>query len=303
MRRASQQLRLGLEHLYSWAPLHRTLPIEPTLRLVRWRADHALANPTIRYQAETHMRFAIGKTERAHEVERLAREYVFQYYKCRETDARPWLVTHDAIDGLDRLRDARAQGRGVVLHFLHHGQVVGMLASFGRHGVKVHAPVARFLTTHPAPRDRRASRTARSTGNVYFRAEGSYPKMMGFLRAREVVAVSSDVHGPTRMRFLGRQVRGAAGVARLAIKSGAPIVPVTVHKQGIGQRLVVGEPIDSRDFSSGPELQQEILSRHEPSVLAWPEAIWRPLDRWRPVPDDFDEIGLNDPRMDGPLLI
>jgi lauroyl/myristoyl acyltransferase len=249
------------------------------------------------------MRFAIGKTERADEVERLAREYVFQYFKCRETDARPWLATHDPIDGLDRLLDARSHGRGVVLHFLHHGQVVGMLASFGRHGIKLHAPVARFLTAHPAPRDRRASRTASSTGNVYFRAEGSYPKMMNFLAAGEVVAVSSDVHGPTRMRFLGRDVRGAAGITRLAIKSGAPIVPVTVHEEGTGQRLVIGEPIDPRDFASGPELQQEILRRHEPSVLAWPEAIWRPLDRWRPVPEDSGDVGLDDPRMDGPLLI
>jgi lauroyl/myristoyl acyltransferase len=127
--------------------------------------------------------------------------------------------------------------------------------------------------------------------------------MLDLLGKGEVIAIASDVPGQGRMRFLGRNVAGASGVSRLAVESRAPVVPVTVRPEGVGQRAVVGEPIDSRAFTDPSRLLQEIMRQHEPSVLAWPEALLWPLERWRVSPEDVDELGLNDPRMTRPLLI
>jgi lauroyl/myristoyl acyltransferase len=131
-------------------------------------------------------------------------------------------------------------------------------------------------------------------GATAFGATGSYKFMLDALRRGEVVAIGSDVPGRTPMTFLGREVLGASGMQKLAIETGAMICPMTVRPHRIDQRLVCEEPIDSREFTDPAALQQAVLARHEPSILAWPAAYSFPAHRWLPTPEDTEFATLHD---------
>src|SRR3954468_17611224 len=90
-----------------------------------------------------------------------------------------------------------------------------------------------------------------------FRAAGSYPRMCELLSAGETLILSFDMPGNLPMTFLGRRVGVASGTARLALESGAPIVPVTTRRAGDRQVLQVHEPLDPSEFGDAEALQAE----------------------------------------------
>jgi lauroyl/myristoyl acyltransferase len=127
--------------------------------------------------------------------------------------------------------------------------------------------------------------------------------MREFLSAGETLILSFDMPGSLPMTFLGRRVGVASGTARLALESGAPIVPITTRRAGGRQVLQVRESIDPNMFGDAEALQAEIARRHEPAVLAWPEAVENPLRRWNPLdPEDVREFGLTREERDALLL-
>lgn len=261
------------------------------------RAEMAWRDEVVRFQAETHMRFLLGRSSRAGDVESLVKPYLVQFFTFNETLYRPWLVTREPIEGLDKLERARAKGRGVLLHFLHHGQYCGIAGMIGRRGFPVHAAAHPLLLESRTPDERQQVRLMQSHGSRLFPATGSYAVMLDLLSRGEIVAVSSDVRGSTAATFLGRDIMCASGVWRLALDSGATVAPLTVRPEGLGERVVIEDPVDPRTFTDGPALQQAVLRVHEPSVLAWPEAMRRPSVAWPPDPKYADELHLDDPRL------
>jgi lauroyl/myristoyl acyltransferase len=120
-------------------------------------------------------------------------------------------------------------------------------------------------------------------GITLFGANGSYSRMVESLRDGDTVAIASDMPGRTETTFLGRSVRSASGAARLAVDTGAVIVPVTSHRAGQRYRYRLEDPIHVAAADDYRRVLGRIMAAHEPAVLAWPEAYERPLRRFLPV--------------------
>lgn len=97
------------------------------------------------------------------------------------------------------------------------------------------------------------------------------------------MAITSDMPGSTAMSFLGRTVLVPSGVARLSLASGAAIVLASAVHAGRVQSYHLQEPLLPDDHAADDHavLLQAVFTRHEPAVLAWPEAAERPRAHWR----------------------
>jgi lauroyl/myristoyl acyltransferase len=107
--------------------------------------------------------------------------------------------------------------------------------------------------------------------------------LLDLLRSGNVVAIASDVPGRTPMRFVGREVLGSFGAARLATETGSPVVVMTSEEDENGPLIRLYEPLDPRDFTSPQALLERMLAIHERVILQWPEATDLPLSRWGAV--------------------
>ncbi len=225
------------------------------------------------------------------ELDEVAKRYVFEMAKRDELSWRIWLATRIPVDRIHVLREAQARG-GVIVNFMHHGQFGGVFGSLGRYGIETHIATDPWFFTQRSPkyngyRGRQHLRTISHAGGRPFpAAKGSYARMRELLEEGAVVAIASDLPGSTPATFLGREIGVPSGAPRLAVETGALVVPLTAHRDGNFQRLEVGDPIDPAAFDDLHGVLAEILRRHEPAIRAWPEAVERPLRRFRPLTDD-----------------
>lgn len=258
---------------------HVPRPLLPLLVWLRYRV--AWAVPSVREDARKQMAFVLGESRPDADVEAAARAYVRRQTWRGELRWHPDLVTHKRIEGLEHLVAARDAGRGVVLNFMHHGTYEGCFGSIGNAGVKLHMVVYPYMVREDAPSWLKQHMSVACTGGgEAVSAEIGTPGILGLLSQGNVVAVASDVPGRTPLRFVGRDVRGSYGAARLAADAGSPVIVMTSERDERGSFVRLSEPLDPKDFASPKELLQEMLSRHESVIVRWPEATDLPLSRW-----------------------
>ena len=131
----------------------------------------------------------------------------------------------------------RDLGRGVVLNFVHHGYYDGAFPSIARLG----RPARTWWSTPTCSSDGRPALAAaarqgrlaerRHRGQRRHRHRRACSTCCG---AGEVVAIASDVPGRTPLRFVGRDVLGSFGAARLATDADAPVVVMTSEEDADG---------------------------------------------------------------------
>ena len=274
-----------IRRAYATPGFHRLVPWPVALSTVRVRATRLWRVPALRDHARESMAFVLAGTSRADEVDAAARRWVFETVKRDELTWRPWQTTRLPVEGTEIIRDSTAAGRGVILSFFHHGQYGGVFGSLSRYGILSQVAVLPMFFEPPKPgydglRDIRHMATVTTGGAVIFSARHSYAHMLQLLADGQVVAIASDLPGSLPATMLGRRVGLASGAARLARDSGAPIVPVTAWQRGGLQALVVGDPIEPSHHADLAAIQQAIASAHEPALLAWPEGLMEPIERW-----------------------
>lgn len=234
------------------------------------------------------MGYLVGETGRATEVPALAQRHLYTQQMRIELEFRPWLIGNQPVHNVDVFHRLREQGRGALFNYMHHGYNAGAMASFGAHGVPIHVSMAPQYfeagSGYWGMRNRWHVRSVRMNGTRTFNAVGAFSLIADLLRAGEFVALAHDFPGSTWTTFLGRQVGARSGVAKLSLRTGAPVVVVTSSPHGLTAQVHAHEPIEPGDFETVDALQREIFRRHEPAVLAWPEALITPLTRWTPEP-------------------
>ena len=281
---------------------HRAVPMPLARHLIEWQAQQALTNPVIREAAERQMRFLLGRSARALEAEDLAANYVHHSLLRAEYRWRPWLITRQRIVGIDHLQQSCRDGRGVILNSMHHGYHGGFSASFANAGIPLYSVAASNLLRNPSPAQAQLARVLTRHCRV-IDARGCYPHLVDLMRRGQTVSLTNDLPGSCPMTIFGRPVLAASGVARLALETGAAIVPITAHKDGRLQYLRVQERIDPMDFGEITELQQEIARRHERALLDWPEAVEQPLRRWLPAEEqDVADFAISETEREGKML-
>jgi Kdo2-lipid IVA lauroyltransferase/acyltransferase len=192
------------------------------------------------------------------------------------------------VEGRGHWDAARARGRGVILVTGHLGnwEVLGAwLATLG-------TPV--WVIYHPF-REKRLDRFVygrrERVGVRGIPAEGSPLRALRALRRGEILGILLDrvPRGESvACTFFGRECRAASGPARLALATGAPVVPAClVYRQGV-MRVRFEPAIDSAEVPAGADLGdvlRESTQRQARVLEDWirdsPEQWPWFYDRWK----------------------
>lgn len=190
------------------------------------------------------------------------------------------------FDGEERARLAYAQGRGVLF-------VTGHFGFWELHAI-VHAlrlqPIAVLARALDNPRlNERLERIRRRTGNTVIYRQGTIRRVMRTLQAGQGVAVLIDQHIQSRdavyVDFFDRPAATTSMVAALALRTGAPVVPVFAVPTGRGRyRMIYEHPVEPphagdedavRTFTQRCTDVLEMYVRRNPELWLWMHRRWR----------------------------
>jgi Kdo2-lipid IVA lauroyltransferase/acyltransferase len=192
------------------------------------------------------------------------------------------------FDGEDRVRAAHAHGRGVLLFTGHFG--------FWEINALVHALVLNPIAVLARPLDNPSlhdllERVRTSTGNTVIYRRGAIRRVLRALAANQAVAVLIDQHmhaDAVYVDFFNRPAATTSALAALAMKTGAPVVPVFALPLPGGRfRMVYEHPVEpppADDPDALRKFTQRCTDVLEMYVRRYPE-LWLWMHRrWRDVP-------------------
>ncbi len=267
------------------ARLRSATPARVVPLMHRARLGRDLRTPRKLQQAREHMEFLVGAARpeiTSDELDDLARRYLDWTRWRIETR---WHIDRwhrpVPVEGVEHL----AAGRdGAVVNFLHHGPFERVGMSLAQHGHHIHMMMAPWFFEEPVkPWLQQHRRITEEGCSIFSSAEGS-DGVRRRLREGQLVAMASDMPGSTPVRFVGRDLLGTFGAARLPYAEGRPVLVVTSHRRPDGTAYMrVHEPLHPQDFSGPRELLDRMLQIHEPAVLAWPESYEEPRSKWGAV--------------------
>ncbi|MDO9355197.1 MAG: hypothetical protein Q7T55_15980 [Solirubrobacteraceae bacterium] len=262
--------------------------------LVRRRTAKALASPAAMADARRQMEFLVGVQAPDSDLDAIAERYVRLMKWRGEARWHAELLMNQQVDGVEHFHQARGDGRGVLVSFSHHGFYDGVFGSLYRHGIPCQAVVTPTMFDGTAPAwMAQQYRLGMQTGAGMINADLGVRGFVRMLGEGAVLGLATDVPENTKMSFLGREVRGAFGIAYIAHKFGYPVVQVSAHPVPDDgphptQRLSISPVMDPADYDGPRAMLDEIVGRLETAAAAWPEGYDQPLKRWtwEPAPVD-----------------
>jgi Kdo2-lipid IVA lauroyltransferase/acyltransferase len=216
---------------------------------------------------------------------------------------REQMLQYVEFDGEERVRAAHAHGRGVLLFTGHFG--------FWEINALVHALVLQPMSVLARPLDNPLlhdllERVRMSTGNGVIYRRGAIRRVLRALASNQAVAVLIDQHMQSAdavyVDFFNRPASTTSALAALAIKTGAPVIPVFALPLPGGRfRMVYEHPVDP-PVTDGPDALREFTQRCtdvlEMYVRRYPD-LWLWMHRrWRDVPSG-EHVGGMFPKATG----
>jgi len=190
------------------------------------------------------------------------------------------------VEGADRARQAYDQQRGVLFFTGHFGywEIQAIVEPLHSHPISV---LARPLDN--ARLNEMLERIRTQTGNSVIYREGAVRKVLRELAANHGVALLIDQHLHTPdavyVDFFGRPAATTSALAALALRTGAPVVPVfALPLPGGRYRLVYEHPVDPpradtpdavREFTQRCTDVLEMYVRRHPELWLWMHRRWR----------------------------
>jgi Kdo2-lipid IVA lauroyltransferase/acyltransferase len=206
------------------------------------------------------------------------------------------------FEGEDRARLAYAQGKGVLFITGHFG--------FWELHAMVHAlriePINLLARSLDNPQlNGLLERIRQRTGNTVVYRRGTIRRVMRTLQAGQGVAVLIDQHIMTRdaiyVDFFDRPAATTSAVAALALRTGAPVVPVFALPLGGGRyRVIYEHPVEPphgdtedavREFTQRCTDVLEMYVRRHPHLWLWMHRRWRDTPQTEAVPGMFPSAG------------
>jgi KDO2-lipid IV(A) lauroyltransferase len=251
-----------------------------------------LVLPRRRAVALENLRRSFGADRPAPEIRRLARRS-FQHlgmnlveicrYALRPTGV---VLSQVRLEGREHLEAAAAQGRGVLVLTAHYGNWELLAAAHGLSGLPL-SIVVRPLD-HPLLDDL-ADRFRRRSGAELIVKRQAVRDVLGALRRRRMVGILLDQNA-TRAEgvfvpFFGVPASTSKGLALLALRTGAPVVPIFLRREPGGRHCIeVGPaltPPPDRQIETYTAAFNRVL---EAAIRRAPEQWLWMHDRWRTRP-------------------
>ena len=200
------------------------------------------------------------------------------------------------FEGLERVQQAYASGRGVLIFTGHFGYWE-MLAI--AHGLEI-GPLSLLARPLDNPwLEAMLKRIRTCTGNPIIYRRGAVRRVIRALSANQAVGIPIDqhIHGAdaVQVEFFKRPVATTSTVAALALRTGAVVIPVFALGLPDGRyRLIYEHPI-SPPVDAGPEAVKELTQRCtdvlERYVRQYPE-LWLWMHRrWRDTTPEVRDHG------------
>ena len=202
------------------------------------------------------------------------------------TLSKAQMLARVEFDGDERARQAYAQGKGVLFITGHFGywELHAMV-----HALRIE-PIGLLARALDNTRlNDLLERIRQRTGNTVIYRQGTIRRVMRALQARQGVAVLIDQHVMTRdaiyVDFFERPAATTSAVAALALRTGAPVVPVfALPLPGGRYRLIYEHPVSPpradtedavRDFTQRCTDVLEMYVRRHPELWLWMHRRWR----------------------------
>jgi Bacterial lipid A biosynthesis acyltransferase len=224
----------------------------------RWEESAGARKKATKWMAEM-----MGVPVRDPEAQRLAGEAVIDSEVRRALTARHWEAGHGPIHGLDRLEQARARGRGVLLAGLHIGVPLNaplQIATQYRPYYLVRAVRGQDRQGPSALVIKQRMVVLERAGSRFVDRKNSYPVLRALLERGEMCGLMFDSTGPVETELAGRRTYVAGGLAALAWETGAPIVLGYTLRDGAGHVAHISEPIEASDFDGPDEVHRHLAS-------------------------------------------
>ena len=190
------------------------------------------------------------------------------------------------VEGEERARQAYEEQRGVLFFTGHFGywEIQAIVEPLHSHPISV---LARPLDN--ARLNDMLERIRTGTGNSVIYRQGAVRKVLRELAANHGVALLIDqhIHTPDAVYvdFFGRPAATTSALAALALRTGAPVLPVfALPSPGGRYRLVYEHPVDPpeadtpdavREFTQRCTDVLEMYVRRHPELWLWMHRRWR----------------------------
>jgi KDO2-lipid IV(A) lauroyltransferase len=202
------------------------------------------------------------------------------------------------LDGLDRLRDARARGKGVLLITAHFGpwELLPLVAA------EQYEPIHVVVRPLDNPRlDALVTAWRERGGNRVIGKRDAVAAILQALRRGGTVGILIDQHISEQegavVPFFGRPASTATAPALIALRSGAPVLPVGITREaGRGRyRIGVGEEVPVR--RSG-DLRSDMVVNTARFTRAIEAMVRDRPDHWFWVHRRWKTVQAVDPRLE-----
>ncbi len=271
------------ERLYSSRRIHRLVPDRAAIAIawltgtVQW-----LLSKRLREEALQYMSLLLEGTPRSHEARSLGRRHLIESSAAGLALCRPWMLRSARLDGLSNLEQVERGGAGAILLSMHLGaNHLGNSQPLLRRGCRLHVLGGeewlfpdRFVG-YDGHRAVSLRRLVEERGGRWIRPNGAYELCQTMLRRGELCLIPFDVPGSKETTFLGKRAWVRSGVARLAMATGAPIVPIFAGREGHRLFVRLETPIDPEDHQGLDELVDHLAQ------VVGGEILRRPAERER----------------------
>jgi KDO2-lipid IV(A) lauroyltransferase len=210
---------------------------------------------------------------------------VFELIKFGTYSREEMLAASD-VEGADRVRQAYARGKGVLFFTGHFGywEIFALGHPLRSEPVSVLARPLDNPYLHRMLEDLRTS-----TGNSVIYRQGAVRRMLRDLSAGRGIAVLIDQHlhsaDAVYVGFFRRPAATTSALAALALRTGAPVIPVFCLPQPEGRyRFIYEHPVDPpradstdavREFTQRCTDVLEMYVRRYPDLWLWMHRRWR----------------------------
>jgi KDO2-lipid IV(A) lauroyltransferase len=243
-------------------------------------------------------------TRPAHEHRAIARA-VFGHFGSLLTEllrfsglSRAQMLASVEFEGEERVQAAHALGKGIIFITGHFGywELHALAHALRQPSIGV---VARALDNPKLNRWLEDVRT--STGNFVIHRKGALRHILRALADNKGVAVLIDQHIQTSdavvVDFFDRPAATTSAVAALALRTGAPVIPVFAVPTSDGRyRMIYEHPVEPpaatspdavREFTQRCTDVLEMYVRRYPHLWLWMHRRWRGVEPSETVPGMF----------------
>jgi len=186
------------------------------------------------------------------------------------------------MEGLEHFEAGMAQGKGLLTIIAHFGNWELMPVSFP---LFLKFPKPSYIVYRPLDNpvlDNLVEHVRTINGHVMIPKGGSGKRIMELLKENNSIAILSDqnasVHDGIFVDFFGRSACTSVGLAVLALRSGAPVLPMFMARQKSGKYKFILKPVV--EVSQTGDYEKDLLENTKRFTKVVEDAIREYPDQW-----------------------